>query len=385
MYLDANATTPLAEEVLAAMLPWLREGFHNPSSTHAGGKKARAAIEEARAQVAELIGAREDEIVFTSGGTEGINAVLQSWDRMDQAGHFLTTAVEHSAVLRTGSALSRPMALCGVDALGALDFKSWREGLAGSAFASAMAVNNETGVIFDWQRAALLAHEQGKAFFCDAVQAMGKIPVSVGDTAVDAMALSAHKFHGPKGVGALYLRRGTSFSPLLRGGGQERGMRSGTEPVAAIVGMGAAAVMAKRHLEQRVPDAIAEMRDAFEQAVLAGTSGVSVNGDLRSRLPNTSHLSFADCEAAGLLILLDEKGVECSAGSACMAGKQQPSHVQKAMGFSDARAKSSLRVSFCFQNTMEEALQAARHVIAAVEKLRSVQGAGVGPVVIYTS
>jgi len=385
MYLDANATTPMAEEVLAAMLPWLREGFHNPSSTHTGGKKARAAIEEARAQVAELIGAREDEIVFTSGGTEGINAILQSWDRMDQAGHFLTTAVEHSAVLRTGSALSRPMALCGVDALGALDFDQWREGLAGAAFASAMAVNNETGVIFDWQRAADLAHEHGKAFFCDAVQGIGKVPFSVADTAVDAMALSAHKFHGPKGIGALYLRRGTSFSPLLRGGGQERGMRSGTESVANIVGMGAAAVFAKRQLEQEAPRKIAEMRDVFEREVLARVTGVVINGDQDARLPNTSHLSFADCEAAGLLILLDEKGVACSAGSACMAGKQQPSHVQKAMGFSDVRAKSSLRVSFCYHNTMEESLQAARHVITAVEKLRSVQGAGVGPVVIYTS
>ena len=384
MYLDANATTPLAEDVLAAMLPWLREGFHNPSSTHAGGKKARAAIEEARSQVAELIGAREDEIVFTSGGTESINALLQSWDQLDHAGHFLTTAVEHSAVLRTGVALSRPLQLCGVDGSGGLRWDEWQQGLAGAAFAAAMLANNETGVIFDWQRAADLAHEQGKAFFCDAVQGIGKVPVSVADTAVDAMALSAHKFHGPKGIGALYLRRGTRFSPLLYGGGQERGLRSGTESVANIVGMGAAAAFAKRQLEQDAPRNLAAMRDAFEAEVLSGVTGVMINGDREARLPNTCHLSFADCEAAGLLILLDEKGVACSAGSACMSGKQQPSHVQKAMGFSDAQAKSSLRISFSYLNSLDEAKQAAQQVIAAVKKLRSVQGAGVGPVVIYT-
>lgn len=384
MYLDANATTPLAEEVWEAMLPWWREGFHNPSSSHTGGKKARAAIEQARAQVADLIGAQEDEIMFTSGGTEAINALLRSWDALDDSGAFLATAVEHSAVLRTGAALSRPMLTCGVSETGALDLSAWREHCSAAAFASAMAVNNETGVIHDWKQAAVLAHEAGKPFFCDAVQAAGKIPLSVADAAVDALAISAHKFHGPKGVGALYLRRGTKFSPLLRGGGQERGLRSGTEAVPLIVGMGAAAVLAKKRLSDGTIARIAEMRDAFEQAVVAGVSGVHVNGDPSSRVANTSHVSFDDCEAAGLLILLDDKGVACSAGSACMAGKQQPSHVQKAMGFSDARAKSSLRISFSAHNTMEEAHQAAAILCAAVKKLRSVQSTGVGPVVIYT-
>lgn len=384
MYLDANATTPLADEVWEAMLPWWREGFHNPSSSHTGGKKARAAIEQARAQVAELIGAQEDEIMFTSGGTEAINAVLQSWDALDDAGSFLTTAVEHSAVLRSGAVLPRGMECCGVDAQGALDLAEWQRRLAGAAFAAAMAVNNETGVIHDWQQAAVLAHQAGKPFFCDAVQAVGKIPLSVADAAVDAMAISAHKFHGPKGVGALYLRRGTKFSPLLHGGGQERGLRSGTEAVPLIVGMGAAAALAKQRMTDGTIARIAAMRDAFEQAVVAGVSGVQVNGDPASRVANTSHLSFDDCEAAGLLILLDEKGVACSAGSACMSGKQQASHVQKAMGFSDARAKSSLRISFSAQNTAEEAQQAAAILCTAVKKLRSVQSTGVGPVVIYT-
>lgn len=384
MYLDANATTPLAEEVWDAMMPWWRDGFHNPSSSHSGGKKAREAVELARAQVADLIGAQEDEIIFTSGGTESINALLRSWDGMEHAGHFITSAVEHSAVLRTGESLSRAMHTCGVSETGALDFSAWQEALPGAAFAAVMAANNETGVIVDWQKAAVSAHDQGVPFFCDAVQAAGKVPLAVGESAVDALALSAHKFHGPKGVGALYLRRGTKFTPLLHGGGQERGLRSGTEAVPLMVGMGAAAALAKKRLSDGSSLRIAEMRDAFEHDVLAGVSGVIVNGDPASRLPNTSHLSFDDCEAAGLLILLDEKGVACSAGSACMSGKQRPSHVQKAMGFSDIRAKSSLRISFCHENTMQDALQAAMLLCNAVKKLRSVQSRGVGPVVIYT-
>jgi cysteine desulfurase len=384
MYLDANATSPLAEEVWEAMMPWWRDGFHNPSSVHTGGKKAREALEQARGQVADLIGAQEDEIVFTSGGTESINALLRSWDALGAEGYFLTTAVEHSAVLRSGEALSRPMLACGVNEVGALDLSTWQQHLSSAAFASAMAVNNETGVIMDWQQASTLAQQYGVPFFCDAVQALGKIPFSVQEGAVDAMALSAHKFHGPKGVGALYVRRGTRFAPLLHGGGQERGLRSGTEALPLIVGMGAAAVLAKGRLSEGTMANVSRMRDAFEQAVLAGVTGVRVNGDPSSRVPNTSHLSFDQCEAAGLLILLDEKGVACSAGSACMSGKQHPSHVQKAMGFSDARAKSSLRFSLSAQNTMEEAIQAAAMVCQAVKKLRSVQGDGVGPVVIYT-
>ncbi|MFM2172054.1 MAG: hypothetical protein RI957_2283, partial [Verrucomicrobiota bacterium] len=286
MYLDANATSPLAEDVWEAMMPWWRDGFHNPSSIHTGGKKARAALEQARGRVADLIGAQEDEIVFTSGGTESINTLLRSWDGLGTEGHFLTTAVEHSAVLRSGEALSRPMRTCGVSEAGALDLTAWQQQLSGAAFASAMAVNNETGVIMDWQQASTLAQQFGVPFFCDAVQALGKIPLSVNEGAVAAMALSAHKFHGPKGVGALYIRRGTRFTPLFHGGGQERGLRSGTEALPLIVGMGAAAVLAKSRLTDGTMARVSRMRDAFEQAVLAGVTGVRVNGDPSSRVPN---------------------------------------------------------------------------------------------------
>lgn len=383
IYLDANATTPLADEVWEAMEPWLREHFHNPSSTHQGGKRARAAVEEARGIVAEWWGAREDEVIFTSGGTEAVNALLAGWDSVAGEGHFLTSEVEHSAVLRSGERMQRRMIRCGVDLWGALRQDEFAAGLTGAAFASVMAANNETGVIFDWRGAAELARAHGVPFFCDAVQAAGKIPLDVGSSAVDAMAISAHKFHGPKGSGALYVRRGCQFVPMLYGGGQEMGRRSGTENVAAIVGLAAAVKLSAKKLATGAMSDVALLRDAFEAAVIQGIEGVVRNGDIASRLPNTSHLSFAGCEAAGLLILLDDMGVACSAGSACMAGKQKPSHVQIAMGLSEAQAKSSLRVSFSTMNTMSEAQDAAMAVIRAVKKLRSVQGTGVGPVVIY--
>ena len=384
MDLDANATTRPADEVIDAMMPWLRENFHNPSSSYRGGKIVRQAVDQARGQVAELLGVSAEEIVFTGSGTESVNTALNSWDRICGAGDFLTTRVEHSAVLRTGEAMNRTLSLCGVDASGALDWADYVDLLGRAAFVAVMAANNETGVLMDWRRAAVMAHEKGLPFFTDAIQAVGKMPVNLSDTACDALALSAHKFHGPKGVGALYLRRGTRFEPLLHGGGQESGRRSGTENVAGIVGMGVAAALARKRQADGSLAEIAAMRDDFESRVLAGAGGVTRNGDASSRLANTSHLSFDGCEAAGLLILLDEMGVACSAGSACMAGKQQPSHVQKAMGFSDERAKSSLRFSFSHRNTPDEARQAADCTIRAVGKLRSVQGGAIGPVVVYS-
>ena len=383
IHLDANASTPLRAEVLEAMLPWLREGYANPSGTYAAAKQARQAIERARAQMAEWLGAVPEEIVFTSGGTESVNTALHSLDRHADEGQALVSAIEHSAVLRYAESLPRRVDLAPVDSGGRLDLEAFAERLSGAAFVSVMAANNETGVLQPLREVCAMARERGLAVHTDAVQAVGKIAINVRTLGVDLLSLSAHKFHGPKGVGALYVRSGTRFSPLLIGGGQEGGRRSGTENTAGIVGMAAAAAWMRKQLAADDHAAMRNMRDAFESKLLEELAGVTVNGDLRYRLPNTSHLSFDACDAAGLLILLDEAGIACSAGSACMSGKQRPSHVQVAMGIDEARAKSSLRFSFSTLNTMGEAFAAAVMVKRAVEKLRRVQGAGVGPVQVY--
>lgn len=380
IYLDANATTPLLPEVLEAMLPWLREGFANPSGSYAGAKLARKAIDQARGQVAELIGADAGEIIFTGGGTESVNTALHSLDRLTAQGHAVVSAIEHSAVLRCVETLTREVTRVPVTSGGRLEMAQFAQALDNAAYVSLMAANNETGVIQPLQEAAALARERGLPVHSDAIQVVGKIPLDVRELGVDLLSISAHKFHGPKGVGALFVREGLRFKPLLEGGGQEAGRRSGTENTAGIVGMGAAASLMLRSPQEP----LATMRDAFEAAVLAEIPGATLNGDGAHRLPNTSHLSFDQCDAAGLLILLDEAGIACSAGSACMTGKQRPSHVQLAMGIPEARAKSSLRLSFSRLNTLNEALLAAGILKQAVAKLRRVQGAGLGPVVVYS-
>ena len=383
IFLDANASTPIRAEVLDAMLPWLRDGYANPSGSHSEAKRARAAIENARAQVAAFLGALPEEIVFTGGGTESVNTALRSLDRNAGAGHGLISAIEHSAALRCAETLEREVIMVPVNAGGRIEMDRFAEGLEGAAFVSIMTANNETGVIQPIREIAAMAKARGLAVHTDAVQAVGKIPFDARGLGVDLASVSAHKFHGPKGVGALFVRCGTAFSPMLLGGGQENGRRSGTENTAGIVGMGAAAAAMGRLLESGSATQLAALRDAFESKVLEEVSGVTVNGDLRHRLPNTSHLSFDGCEAAGLLILLDEAGIACSAGSSCMSGKHRPSHVQVAMGIDETRARSSLRFGFSTLNTMGEAYAAAVMVKRAVEKLRRVQGSGVGPVQVY--
>jgi cysteine desulfurase len=389
VYLDNNATTAPHPAVVDAMLPFLREAWHNPSSGYRAAKEVRRAIEAARAQVAALINAEPEEIVFTSGGTESTNMALKWLARLvgRKSGRVVTSAIEHSAVLRpceTFAEVGYPVDLVGVSPDGRLlldEFATACERARdGGGFASVMWANNETGVIQPILDACAIAKQAGLAFHTDAVQAVGKVTVDVRAVAADFLSLSAHKFHGPKGIGALYVRGGVRVEPLMRGGGQEAGRRGGTENVPAIVGMGAAAAIAATANQEPVR----ALRDAFETALVTGIRGVRPNGNAHHRLPNTCHLSFEGCDAAGLLILLDEYGVQCSAGSACMTGQQDPSHVQRAMAIPEAQAKTSLRFSLSGSTSAEDISAAAAAVNRAVAKLRSVQGGGVGPVVVYS-
>jgi cysteine desulfurase len=395
IYLDSNATTRPHPEVVEAMLPFLNEHWHNPSSGYRAARRVRAAIDEARERVAALIGAGPAEIVFTGCGTEANNMALgwlAQWAGAESGG-FVTSAIEHSAVLRPAEALEADgfaVERCGVDGDGRLRMDAFRAACrevrdGGGGFASVMWANNETGVLQPVGEACEAVKECGMVFHTDAIQAVGKVPVDVRGVAVDFLSVSAHKFHGPKGVGALYVRGGMRFGPMLRGGGQEAGRRSGTENVPGIVGMGMAAELMRARLEADEHAEVRAMRDEFEAAVLERIPGTRVNGDRERRLPGTSHISVDGCEAAGLLILLDEAGIQCSAGSACMTGKQRPSHVQLAMGIPPERAKSSLRFGFSVFNRPGDVAEAVGALERAVAKLRSVQGPpGMGPVQVWT-
>ncbi|MEP2774764.1 MAG: cysteine desulfurase family protein [Luteolibacter sp.] len=382
--LDSNATTAMLPQVVEAMLPWLSGNHSNPSGSYRSAKLARKAIDEARVHVADLIGAEAEEIIFTGSGTESVNAALNSLDKICGEGTAVVSSIEHSAVLRFVESRGREVVALPVGGGGRIEWEALERAAGKAAYISVMAANNETGVIQPLGEIVRFARERGIPVHTDAIQAVGKIPVDVREAPVDMLSMSAHKFHGPKGSGALYVRKGMSFTPFLHGGGQESERRSSTENTAAIVAMGEAARLAKVALQDGMPGRLEVMRNAFEQRVLEKVSGCLQNGDPDHRLPNTSHLSFEGCDAAGLLILLDEAGLACSAGSACMTGKSKPSHVQLAMGIPEPRAKTSLRFSFSRLNTPDDALEAAEKVAKAVEKLRRVQGHGVGPVAIYT-
>ena len=392
IYLDSNATTQVHPEVLEAMLPYLSDQCYNPSSGYRAGKKVKQALAVAREHVAQLVGASPEEIIFTSCGTEANNSAILSvlGDSPPQKRRVVTSQIEHSSVLRVCESLQKKgyeIEMVGVDSEGRIDLAAWKEAveLGDVALATLMWANNETGVIQPVLEAAELAKNAGVPFHSDAIQAVGKTEVKLTDSGIDFLSISGHKFHAPKGVGALYIRKGVSFTPMLLGGGQEGGRRSGTENVASIVALGQAAAMMQEMLENNGHDAIEANRDHFEDRLTSEVTGVTLNGSREQRVKNTSHLSFADCEAAGLLILLDQYGMQCSAGSACMTGKQQASHVQTAMGISPRQAKSSLRVSFSLFTTRDETDQAVEYVKKAVRKLRSVQGSsGVGPVTVYT-
>jgi len=385
IYFDNNATTRLAPEAREAMLPWLGDDYGNPSAGYRFGRAARKAVDHAREQVAALIGAQPDEIVFTSGGTESNNTAIRSAIalRPDRTA-LVTSTVEHSAVdevFRMFDQAGRcPTGLDArfnpVDSLGQLDLEQWRTNLEedDAILASLIWANNETGVYSPVAEAAGIAAEHDVIFHTDAVQAVGKIPIDVSGLPVHALSMSAHKLHGPKGVGALFVNSRMRFSPLMIGGGQENERRSGTENVPGIVGFGVAAELAASHFAETA--SLATLRDTFERGIRDTIEGVEINGAPDNRLSNTSNLYFPGVDGEGILILLDEAGVCCSPGSACSTGDVKPSRIVKAMGHSPTRARSSVRFSFSRFNTGEEVGEAIAAVKRAVDKLRVVMPTG---------
>ena len=384
IYLDNNATTQVDPAVFEAMLPWLRDEYGNPSSVYSLGKRAAAAIDTAREQVASLINCAPGEIIFTSCGSESINSAILSAASIDpDKTHIVTTAVEHSATIKLCEHLARrgyEITWLSVDNLGRLDLEKLERAIRpDTALVTLLWANNETGVLFPIQEIARITNRRRVALHVDAVQAVGKLSLSLNDLGVQFLSLSGHKLHCPKGVGALYVNGRGRFTPWLRGS-QENGRRGGTQNVSSVVGLGKAAELASGHLGEDSSKA-GSMRDRFEQAILESVPGAEVNGDREHRLPNTTNIAFEGIESEGALMLLDERGICCSAGSACTSGSVHPSHVLKAMGFSNHRARSSLRFSFGRFNTNEQVAIAADAVPAVIEKLRRLSPAK-GPVVM---
>ena len=382
IYLDNNATTQLDPAVIEEMLPFLTKYYGNPSSGYGFAATARKAINLAREQLAALLGCHATEIIFTSGGTESNNAVICSALQLDVRGQrMVTSSVEHSAVLRPCQDLAKrgcDVTFLGVDRHGNLDLAELEAAIRpGTALVSIMWANNETGVVFPIEKIAEICREKCVLFHTDAVQATGKIPMRLRDSPINFLSLSAHKFHGPKGVGALYVSPGTPLSPLIAGGGQENGRRGGTENVASIVGLGKAADLALKYLGEGKCD-VRSMRDRFEKSMLEAVSGASINGAGAARLPNTSSLSFERIESASALLLLDRQRICCSAGSACRTGSQEASHVLRAMNPGSDGARRSLRFSFGRFNTDAQIDRAIEVVPKVIDKLR--QGAAPAPV-----
>jgi cysteine desulfurase len=365
IYLDHNATTPVDPEVLGAMLPFLRDEYGNPASLHWHGQRARAAVEEARARVAALIGAEPAEVVFTGSGTEADNMAVRgaAGAAREPRRSIACTAVEHHAVLNAVEALREegwPTAIVGVDGEGRVDLEELSRTVdETTALLSVMLANNETGVLQPVRDAAALARQRGARIHCDAVQAAGKVAVDVRELDVDLLTLSAHKLYGPKGVGCLFVRRGTPLAPLLRGGSQERNRRAGTVNVAGVVGFGLACARAGERLEAD-GRRMAALRDRLEERLLA-IEDACRNGT-EPRVPNTTNVSFPGAEAEALLVALDLAGVAVSTGAACAAGGVEPSHVLRAMGLPPGRVQSSLRLSLG-RSTREADVDHAAEVI----------------------
>ncbi len=378
IYLDSNATTRTDPAVVAAMLPYFSDQFGNPSSAHAFGAQVGEALNLARQKLQALLGAAFDhEIVFTSGGTESDNAaILSALDAKEGRDEIVTTSVEHPAILSLVEHLveSRGIKahLIGVDSHGRLDIEAYRRALGPrTAIASVMWANNETGTIFPVDLLARKAHDAGALFHTDAVQAVGKIPIDLKATEIDMLSLSGHKLHGPKGIGALYVRKGIKFRPLIRGGPQERRRRGGTENTPAIVGIGKAAELAAAHMEEE-RTRIRALRDRLEQGVLQQIGHCVVLGDDQKRLPNTSNIAFEFLEGEAIIHHMNRIGIAASLGSACASGSTEPSHVLVAMKVPATALRGAIRFSLSRENTgdeIDQVLKVLPEIIAKVREL----------------
>jgi len=360
IYLDNNATTRTDDAVVTAMLPYFTDRFGNASSTHSFAVEVSEAVKEARRKLQALIGAASDsEIVFTSGGTESDNsAIVSAIETQAGRDEIVTTSVEHPAVLALVEHLAKARGtkthLIGVDRFGRLDVDAYARALSPrTAIASVMWANNETGTIFPVERLAMMAHEVGALFHTDAVQAVGKIPIDLKSTEIDMLSLSGHKLHGPKGIGALFVRKAVKFSPFVRGGHQERRRRGGTENVPGIIGLGKAAELATANLADE-QTRVRALRDRLEQGILARIDHCVVNGDGDNKLPNTANIAFDHLEGEAILIHLDRAGIAASTGSACTAGSTEPSHVLCAMNVRPAALRGAIRLSLSRENTDEQ-------------------------------
>jgi cysteine desulfurase len=359
IYLDNNATTRVDPLVVEAMLPYFTEQFGNPSSIHRFADGVAKGIKQARHQVQELIGCEHDsEIIFTSCGTESDStAILSAIKAQPDRKEIITTTVEHPAILSLCEYLEKEGYIIHrmpVDKIGRLDLDAYKSLLSDRvAIVSVMWANNETGTLFPVVEMAEMAHAAGVMFHTDAVQAVGKIPMMLKDTKIDMLSLSGHKLHAPKGIGVLYLRRGTRFRPLLRGGHQERGRRAGTENSAAIVGLGKACELALANIEHE-NTVVKAMRDRLERGIVELIPNCFITGDVENRLPNTTDIAFEYIEGEAILMLLNKAGIAASSGSACTSGSLEPSHVMRAMDIPYTAAHGTIRFSFSRYNTMEE-------------------------------
>jgi len=374
IYLDNNATTQVAPEVMEAITPYFQEWYGNPSSAHSFGGQVARKVKEAREQVAALLGADTEEIVFTSCGTESDStAVMSALATQSDKRHIVTSRVEHPAIRSLCTHLAGRgyrVTEIPVDGEGYLDMERYRESLTpDTAVVTLMWANNETGVLFPVEEAAKIAHGRGILFHTDAVQVVGKLPIRLKESAIDMLSLSGHKLHAPKGVGVLYVRKGCKFSPFLIGGHQEKGRRGGTENTPGIIGLGKACELAALRMEEE-NTRVKALRDKLENGLVSSIPNCRINGDPSNRLPNTANISFEFVEGEGILLMMDEFGICASSGSACTSGSLQPSHVLGAMGVPFTMAHGSIRFSLSVYNTEEEIDFVLEKVPPIIERLR---------------